>query len=381
VEHHIHSSIEQSPSGSVKLFMHVIWKSDVEQLGNMKAQALRLDTITNKDLIWINIGKPTREILEKELTKRGYPFHELDIEECLSKSHIPKITKYADYIFILFRFPSLSTLANDSNSGTNLMRRKKAGKGFSSTLHFSQLSIFAGHNFLVSIHQGDLQPLDDLFQQCKMSNSQRDELMGKSSGYLLHTIIDTLVNHIFHILMKILGNLDDIEDAVFDDRVGIVQEISNLRREITLLRQTIFPIKRIVSEITNVIQKFSEEDLTKYFNDVEDHINKVLEVLESSKETIEIYKDTDFMLSAERTNRILAILTIWFTLSIPPMVMATFYGMNIPLPGGIVAGPWTFLGEYTTLIIVLIISAVSVLVIYLYLLRVGWIASSIRIRK
>ena len=45
------------------------------------------------------------------------------------------------------------------------------------------------------------------------------------------------------------------------------------------------------------------------------------------------------MLSAERTNRILAILTIWFILFIPPMVMATFYGMNIHLLGGIVAGP------------------------------------------
>jgi hypothetical protein len=53
----------------------------------MKAQALRLDTITNKELIWINIEKPTRETLEKELTKSGYPFHELDIEECLSKRY------------------------------------------------------------------------------------------------------------------------------------------------------------------------------------------------------------------------------------------------------------------------------------------------------
>ena len=34
------------------------------------------------------------------------------------------------------------------------MGRKKAGKGSysSSTLHFSQLSIFAGHNFLISVH-------------------------------------------------------------------------------------------------------------------------------------------------------------------------------------------------------------------------------------
>jgi magnesium transporter len=347
--------------------------------------AVRMDTTTNKDLIWVNIEKPSRDILEKELTKRGYPFHELDIEECLSKSHISKVTKYADYIFILFRFPSfLSTSANDLNSSRriNLMRRKRAGKSSSSssTLHFSQLSIFAGHNFLISVHQGDLQPLDDLFQQCKFNISHRDELMGVSSGYLLHTIIDALVNDLFHILKKIVGNLDDIEDAVFDDRINVVKEISTLRREITLLRSIIFPIRRIVYEVTNEIQKFSEEDLTKYFNDVEDHINKALEVLESSKETIEIYKDTDFMLSAERTNRILAILTIWFTLSIPPVVIATFYGMNIHLPGSIITGSWTFLGTYTTLDLVLIISVVSVLVMYLYFLKAGWLTSTTRIR-
>lgn len=63
---------------------------------------MRIETITNGDLIWINIEKPTRETIESEPTKGGYPFHELDIEDCLSKRHIPKIAKYADYIFILF---------------------------------------------------------------------------------------------------------------------------------------------------------------------------------------------------------------------------------------------------------------------------------------
>jgi magnesium transporter len=63
------------------------------------------------------------------------------------------------------------------------------------------------------------------------------------------------------------------------------------------------------------------------------------------------------MLSSEKTNRILAVLTIWFTLSIPSVIVGTFYGTNINLPGGIEVGAWTFLGTYTTLIIVLIISA------------------------
>ena len=152
--------------------------------------------------------------------------------------------------------------------------------------------------------------------------------------------------------MKIVGNLQDIEEAVFDDKVESVREISLLRRDITALRRIVFPLS------SRVIQRFSEEeDLTEYYNDVEDHINKVLEVLESSKETIEIYKDTDFMLNSEKANQILSILTIVFTFSIPAAVVGTFYGMNINLPGGIETDPWTFFGMYTTLIVVLIISA------------------------
>jgi magnesium transporter len=249
-------------------------------------------------------------------------------------------------------------------------------------MHFSQLSIFAGRNFLVTVHQGDLQPLNDLFQQCKIGNSsQKEELIGKTSGYLLHTVIDVLVDDLFHMLMKIVGNLEDIEDAVFDDKVGVVKEISILRREITILRRIVYPLRRIVSDITHDIQKFSEQNLTEYFNDVEDHINKVLEVLETSRETIEIYKDTDFMLSSEKTNQILAILTIVFSLSIPATIIGTFYGMNINLPGGLETESWNFMGRYTTLIIVLIISTASVLLMYWSFLRVGWVTSSSRIKK
>jgi len=65
------------------------------------------------------------------------------------------------------------------------------------------------------------------------------------------------------------------------------------------------------------IPKFAEEDLTPYFADVEDHIEKIFEELEESKEIVDIYEDTDFMLSTEKSNKILAILTIIFTLSIP----------------------------------------------------------------
>ena len=271
-----------------------------------------VEKINNNGNLWIDIEKPTRNKID---ILRKFPFNELNLEDCLSKINITKIDRYEDHIFIILHFPT-------SHKEKGIPR-------------FSQLSIFAGMNYLVTVHQGDLKPLTEMFQICKKNYEQRQALMGRSSGYLLHSIIDVLVDDLLHILMKVVGNLDDIEDAVFDDKIAVAKEISLLRREITTLRRVVIPLKRIVLEITKNIQKFSEEDLTLYFDDVKDHIDKVLEALEESKETIEIYKDTDFMLSTEKTNKILAVLTILFTLSIPANMIGAFYGMNVNLPAAL----------------------------------------------
>ena len=310
-----------------------------------------LETISNNGFLWTDIQKPTNE--KMTLLAKNYNFHELNVEDCLSKVHIPKVDRYEDHVFIILHFP------------TTTEKEKTLPR-------FSQLSIFAGRNYLVTIHQGDLKPLDDIFQLCKQSDKQRQVLMGKSPGYLLHSIIDALVDDLLHILKKLMGNLDDLEESVFNDRKSDVKTISLLRREITSLRRIVVRLRRTMSEVTKDIQKFAEEDLTPYFADVEDHIEKIFEELEESKETVDIYKDTDFMLSTEKSNKILAILTIIFTLSIPTSTIATFYGMNINLPGSI-AHPWTFLGEYTTMMLILLASIISGLYMLWYFSHLGWI--------
>jgi len=310
-----------------------------------------LETISNNGFLWTDIQKPTNE--NTSLLAKNYNFHELNVEDCLSKIQIPKVDRYEDHVFIILHVPT-------------------TGEKEKTLPTFSQLSIFAGRNYLVTIHHGDLKPLDDIFQLCKQSDEQRQALMGKSPGYLLHSIIDALVDDLLHLLKKIIGNLDDLEESVFSDRKSDVKTISLLRREITSLRRIVVRLRRTMSEVTKDIQKFTEEDLTPYFADVEDHIEKIFEELEESKEIVDIYKDTDFMLSTEKSNKILAILTIIFTLSIPTSTIATFYGMNINLPGSI-AHSWTFLGEYTTMMLILLASIISGLYMLWYFSHLGWI--------
>ena len=90
------------------------------------------------------------------------------------------------------------------------------------------------------------------------------------------------------------------------------------------------------------------------------------------KEMVEIYNDTDFVTSSNRTNVVLAILTIIFTLTIPASVISSIYGMNVPLPGGAVTGPSGIFGIYTSMIFIYTAMLVPAFLMALYFKRVGW---------
>jgi magnesium transporter len=323
-----------------------------------------LETIQNENLEWIYVEKPTRE--KMDIIAKRFPIHELNMEDCLSKNNLPKIDRYDDHIFIILHFP---TIHKDKTSPS-----------------FSQLSIFVGKNCLITIHQGDLRPLSELFQSCRLEDTKnKREIMGRTSGYLLHSIVDVLVDDLLHISMKVIGNLDDVEDDVFDEKIANAKEVSTLRREITTLRRIVVPLKRIMAELTSRdVKRFSksdggeeeddyneEDDLISYFDDVNDHVSKVLDALDESKETIEIYKDTDFMLSSEKTNKILSFLTILFTLSIPVTVLGTFYGMNIDIPGSVNINNSIY--NHLPLFLIILVSIALTIVMIWYFRKLGWL--------
>jgi len=309
----------------------------------------RFELVRANGLVWIDIKQPSRHDLD--ILGQIFHFHDLNLEDCVSKIQLPKIDRYEDHMFVILNFPMY---------GGNVPKS-------------SQLSIFVGMDYLVTVHMGELEPLTDTFHRCKTDEKQRASVMGNSSGFLLHKIIDILVDDLLHPLMKLEGNLDDIEDLVFAENFSIARQISYLRSEITALRRILFPLRRIVTEIGKDAQRFSREDISPQFNDVKDHVEKILETIEAARETIEIYKDTDFIFNTEKTNKILAVLTIVFTLSIPATVIGQYFGMNVPLPGGIETGPWMFLGEYTTFIIVILLSVLGAALMSIYFYRNGWL--------
>jgi len=273
-------------------------------------QQLNLESLTWGDLTWVNIERPTER--ETEYLAQNYPFHHLDLDDCLSRIQRPKIDEYKDYLFLVFHFPVFNKEARVTT--------------------LSQLSVFIGEKYLITLHTGELKPLVKLFRECQIDEESRQENFSRGSGYLLYRIIDRLVDYCLPILNKIVDNIERVEDNIFSNGVrGAVKEISILRRDIISFRRIIWPMRAVIGSLEPRVRQFTKMDMAVYFGDVVDHVDKIWDALDEYKEVIEGLNDTHDSLATNRTNEIIRMLTIIATILLPITVVASIFGMNIPL--------------------------------------------------
>jgi len=277
-----------------------------------KEEQLNLETVSWGDVTWVNIQPPTER--ETEYLAENYPFHPLDLDDCLSRIQRPKIDEYKDYRFLVFHFPVFNPEARVTNP--------------------SQVSVFIGKNYLITLHKGELRPLVALFRDCEINEDTRQEHFSQGTGYLLYRIIDRLVDYCLPIISKISANIEKTEDNIFSSggMPRAIGDISMLRRDVIAFRRIIWPMRAVIASLEPKIRRFTTMDLTVYFGDMIDHVDKIWDALDEFKEIIEGLNDTHDSLATNRTNEVIRMLTVIATVLLPLTVVASIYGMNIPLP-------------------------------------------------
>ncbi len=273
---------------------------------------LNLKTVTWDDMSWINIERPSEE--DTAYLAEHYKFHPLDLDDCLSRIQRPKIDEYPNYLFLVFHFPVFDKETLVLNS--------------------SQISVFISKDYLITLHKGDLKPLAKLFRDCEINEEARQEHFSQGPGYLLYRILDRMVDYCLPILSKISEHIEKIEDNIFASRFmpREIEGISLLRREVISFRRIIWPMRAVIGILEPKIRRFTKMDLAVYFGDTVDHLDKIWDALDEYKEIIEGLNDTHDSLATNRTNEVMRMLTIIATILLPLTVVASVYGMNIPLP-------------------------------------------------
>jgi magnesium transporter len=296
-----------------------------------------VQTITFGDFTWADIVQPPKEAAR--YLAEHYNFNPLDIEDALSPRQVSKIEEYPEYLFVIFHLSVFEKVKRVSS-------RK-------------QWSAFIGPNYLVTIRPPEFKVAGELFQECEIKVESREQYLSQGSGYLLYQIFDRTIDQYFKVLDKIIALMEDIEEGVFREDVEVASPLSSLRRDIIDQRQVMFPTRTLLAELEAKLKPYSKTDLTLYYSDLMDHVNKVCNTLDECKEVIEVFKDSDYLLSGYRSNRAIRAIAILLAIGLPFAVVACIY---LILPGGSEKGNFqTFAG--------LLLIIVALIGIILYFLR------------
>lgn len=280
---------------------------------------LNIKEVIHNGITWVNVVSPG--VSDMAHLEERFSFHPLALEDCRSRVQLPKIDEYEGYLFLVLHFPIFD-------------------KGSHLTLP-SQVSIFVSGDYVVTVHKGDLRPLNKLFRECVQNEQIASEAMQFGSGLLVYKILDVLVDYCFPILNKIMDKVDDLEIRVFDlGAKDIVRELSVTKRDVLSYRRIFHPQIDVLEKLESKEYSYLKVESDVYFGDLADHMRRIWAELEDLKEVMESLHDTHLSLATHQTTGVIRLLTIFAAIILPVSIVSSLMGMNVGLP--LDDNPYTF---------------------------------------
>jgi magnesium transporter len=263
-------------------------------------------------LTWIHLDQPDARTAFALAERLGW--HELDVEDVLSKRQRPKVDEYPEYLFGVLHFPVYDKAVQRLNA--------------------AELDFFLGPDYLVTLPNVDLLPVTRLFHRCEEDERLREDLFAKGSGRLLYEVLDDLFDYCFPILDKIGHKLDSVEDDMFERRAeDVVRDLSNVKQEIISYRKIIKPERAMLRVLERRVERFLPEELDLYFDDIVDASERIWDLLDNYKEVVEGLESTNESVISHRQNDVLRVLTVFSAILLPLTLLASVFGMNVAFPG------------------------------------------------
>ena len=268
--------------------------------------------IAAEGLTWVHLDRPDPASAHALAERFGW--HELDVEDVLSKRQRPKIDEYPEYLFGVLHFPVYDKAIQRLNA--------------------AELDVFLGADYLVTLPNVELLPVTRLFHRCEEDAALREELFRKGSGRLLYEVLDDLFDYCFPILDKIGHKLDSVEDDMFERRAeDVVRDLSNVKQEIISYRKIIKPERTTLRTLERRVERFLPEELDLYFDDIVDAAERIWDLLDNYKEVVEGLESTNESVISHRQNDVLRVLTVFSAILLPLTLVASVFGMNVTFPG------------------------------------------------
>ncbi len=261
-------------------------------------------------VVWVDLEKPSRDELHELAQELG--LHELAVEDALEPHQRAKLDRYATHSFLSCHQVEVS--------------------GDVPSLTSTEVDVFIGGRWLVTVRQHPGLAIDELRRRW-----DRDpELSQFGVGFLLHGLLDLIVDGYFTAIEIFDDYYDEVMDGIFAERPmepDTQRTWFEARRALLRFHRLVSPLREAVNSLMRGEQDIVADRMYPYYQDIYDHILRVGEATDSLRELASTVVEANLSLRDYRQNQIMKRVTSWAAIIAVPTLVTGFYGMNVPYPG------------------------------------------------
>ncbi|MDX3535904.1 magnesium and cobalt transport protein CorA [Streptomyces sp. MB09-01] len=281
------------------------------------ADTFRLLREESDGMAWIGLHRPT----EPELHSLAAEFnlHELAVEDALEAHQRPKLERYGDTLFVVLRAARYLDVQEE--------------------VDFSELHIFVGPDFLITVRHGGAPDLSSVRRRME----ENPELLSLGPEAALYAILDAVVDGYAPVVEGVQTDIDEIETEVFRGDPAVSRRIYELSREMVEFQRATRPLVGMLHNLMAGFAKYgTDEELQRYLRDVADHVTHTSERVDGFRQALtEILTVNATLVSQQQNAEMRALaeagfeqneeikkISSWAAILFAPTLVGTIYGMN-----------------------------------------------------
>lgn len=269
----------------------------------------------NKDRInWLQIHGMTNTETIREVCAH-FEIDFLILQDILNANHPTKIEEHDKYIVLITKL--FRPTAQPEDDELNELEQQ-------------QVCIILGANYVLTFLEHETDFFDDIATALR---SDILKIRGRQSDYLLSVLLNSIIGNYISIVTAIDDQLEDLEETLLTitDEKDIGIQIQSLRRQYMLMKKTVLPLREQYVKLLRAENLLIHKTNRAFFNDVNDHLQFVLQTIEICRETLSSLVDLYISNNDLRMNDIMKRLTVVSTIFIPLTFLVGVWGMNFKL--------------------------------------------------
>lgn len=256
-----------------------------------------LDAARRRPPLWVDVTSADEATLGT--LAAAFELHPLAVEDVLHEQQRPKIDTYAGHLFLVWTVP----LAVHGR------------------LHYAEIDIFLGEDFIVTCHAEKLDAVDAVAVGAA-------EHLGKGPAWVLHALVDHATDCVLPLVDGIGEQLDTLEDALMERaRPEDLRRLQTSRRKLRAVHRVLGPERDVLRALVRE-SAYVSEDAYRYFQDVGDHLARAEDAVDTQRDIAASAMDIYLSSVSNRLNLVMKRLTIVTAVFLPGTLIAGIYGMN-----------------------------------------------------